>query len=212
MEMLDQNMLTFIDALSSSAPVPGGGGACGAVGAMAMALGMMVANLTTGKKKYAQNEPRIQEILKEAEMLRDTFAGFADRDAKAFEPLAKAYGLPKSTPEEIAYKNEVMEKCLFAAAKSPLDLMEELVKAMKIIDELSVIGSRIAVSDVGVAIQFAHAALNGSALNVFINTKMMKNREVAEAMNARADELYLVGNAQAKETYSRVKSLLRGEV
>ena len=110
--MAEQNMQEFIEVLSSKAAVPGGGGACAYVAAAGMALGAMVANLTTGKKKYAQYQEEIEELLSKAEQLSKELMTYMDKDAESFEPLSKAYGLPKDTKEQQEYKEAVMEKAL----------------------------------------------------------------------------------------------------
>ena len=94
--MAEQNMQEFIEVLSSKAAVPGGGGACAYVAAAGMALGAMVANLTTGKKKYAQYQEEIEELLSKAEQLSKELMTYMDKDAESFEPLSKAYGLQKT--------------------------------------------------------------------------------------------------------------------
>lgn len=198
----------FLNAVSSPAPVPGGGGVSAYVAALGMSLGSMVANLTAGKKKYAQYEEEIQTLLAEAaEVTERLFAGI-EKDAAAFEPLSRAYGLPRDTEEQIARRTEIMEKALAEAAKAPLNLMEEVMEALKILDRLSVIGSRIAVSDVGVGAQLCKAALNSASLNVYINTKLMKNRGFAEKMNEKAQELTKRGNALADRIYEDVEAAL----
>lgn len=207
--MAEQKMNEFLEVLSSNAPVPGGGGASAYAAAIGMSLGSMVANLTTGKKKYAQYQSQIEEVLEAAKKLTEELTEFMDKDAEAFEPLSKAYGLPKDTPEELAAREEIMEKALVAASETPLALMEKILEAMKLLDRLSVIGSRLAISDVGVGIQMAKAALNGASLNVFINTKLMKNTVVAGAMNARTDELLTVGNKLADSIYDAVMAQVR---
>ena len=98
--MLEKNVTEFIKELSSASPVPGGGGACAAVGAFAAALGMMVANLTTGKKRYAEVEDEIRDVRDQLTELISELEELVDKDAAAFEPLAEAYGLPKETAEE----------------------------------------------------------------------------------------------------------------
>ena len=110
--MAEQNMQEFIKVLSSKAAVPGGGGACAYVAAAGMALGAMVANLTTGKKKYAQYQEEIEELLSKTEQLSKELMTYMDKDAESFEPLSKAYGLPKDTKEQQEYKDVVMEKAL----------------------------------------------------------------------------------------------------
>ena len=106
--MLEKKFTDFTEELSSAKPVPGGGGACAAVGAFAAALGMMVANLTVGKKRYADVEEEVKEILARLEATRNELIILADKDAEAFEPLSKAYGLPKDTEEEQREKERIM--------------------------------------------------------------------------------------------------------
>lgn len=207
--MAEQNMKEFIEVLSSKAPVPGGGGACAYVAAAGMALGSMVANLTTGKKKYAEYQQEIDEILEKAELISKELIEYMDKDAESFEPLSKAYGLPKETEEQAAYKEQVMEKALMDASLTPIALMEKIMEALRILDRLSVVGSRLAVSDVGAGVQLCKAALNGASLNVFINTKLMKNTEVAEEMNVKADELLIEGNELADRIYETVIDAIR---
>lgn len=201
-------MNRFLAEVSSAAPVPGGGGVSAYAAALGMSLGSMVANLTTGKKKYAEYEEEIQCILKKAADVTARLAAGVEKDAKAFEPLSKAYGLPRNTEEEIAYRTEVMEKALAEAAAAPLSLMEEIMEALALLDRLSVIGSRLAVSDVGVGAQLCRAALNGGALNVYINTKLMKNRELAEEMNSKVRKLSEEGNRLADKIFSEVEESL----
>lgn len=202
--MLDKSFTGFLEELSSSAPVPGGGGASAACGALAAALASMVANLTTGKKKYAQYEEDIQRILKESEVKIKELVALADQDAKAFEPLAKAYRLPKNTDEEKAYRDEVMKKVLYDASIAPLQIMETVFDLIALIEEVTQKGSVMAASDAGVAAVFAQAALKGASLNVFINTKSMKDRETAEALNEKALALIEEGCMRADQIFAEV--------
>ena len=208
--MAESKMNDFIKVLSSSEPVPGGGGASGYAAAIGMALGNMVANLTTGKKKYAQYQEEIEQILENGDRIAEELMTFMDKDAEAFEPLSKAYGLPKTTEEEIAERTRIMEAALKDASEAPLALMEKIMEALELILRLSEIGSRIAISDAGVGAQMCKAALNGASLNVFINTKLMKDRQLAEAMNARADKMLAEGNQMADEAYENVVRAIRG--
>ncbi len=208
--MADSKMSEFIKVLSSSEPVPGGGGASGYAAAIGMALGNMVANLTSGKKKYAEYQTEIEEILIEGEKIAQELMEFMDKDAEAFEPLARAYSLPKTTEEEAAQRTLIMEKALKTASEAPLALMEKITEALVLINRLSEIGSRIAISDAGVAAQMCKAALAGASLNVFINTKLMKNRELAAELDARAERLLAAGNCTADAAYARVVKAIRG--
>ena len=200
----------FIKVLSSSEPVPGGGGASGLVAAVGMSLGNMVLALTTGKKKYAQYEQEVQESIIKAGELTQMLLLSIDKDAEAFEPLSKAYSLPKSSDEEKAHRDEVMEKALLEASEAPLAQMKLILDAMMLIQRISRIGSTLAISDAGAAIQFAYAALKASSLNVFINTKLMKNRTAAEELNERAGTLTVQADAIYEETYERVIASIKG--
>ena len=207
--LLEQKTTDFLEQLSSSAPIPGGGGASAAVGAFASALGLMVTNLTVGKKKYADVEEEILVIREKLEQKKQDLVRMVDEDAEAFEPLAKAYRMPKETEEEQAEKEKVMEAALKNAAEAPLCIMKTIVDTMEMIQVLGEKGSRLAVSDAGVAILFAQAALEGASLNIFINTKMMKDQEEAERLNYLADQLIATGKELKETTYDAVLKGIR---
>lgn len=204
----EQVIQDFLDVLSSKEPVPGGGGASALCGAVGNALGQMVANLTVGKKKYAEAEPEVKEHLEKMVKLQAEFTALADDDAKVFAPLAKAYSLPSETEEQKAYKAEVMETNLLAASAVPLQIMEKSMQMLIILDRLADIGSRMAVSDVGVAVQSTRAALLGAAMNVYINTKSMKDRNKAEKLNNSANKMIEEGSRQADRIYDKVLKAL----
>ena len=199
----------FLEVLSSKEPVPGGGGASALAGALGNALGQMVANLTIGKKKYADVEAEIKELLGRMQKLQAAFVTLADRDAQVFAPLAQCYSLPSLTEEEKAYKEKVMEERLLDASFVPLEIMEHAVAMLGILEILGDKGSRLAISDVGVGVQFIRASLLGAVMNVYINTKSMKNREKAEELNARAGQLIEEGTAWADRIYAKVLDQLR---
>ena len=199
----------FLDVLSSKEPVPGGGGASALAGALGNALGQMVSNLTIGKKKYALVEDEIKELAERMKGIQGQFSALADQDAKVFAPLAKCYSLPSGTEEEKAYKAEVMEARLLEASLVPMEIMEKAWEMLEIMDILADKGSRMAVSDVGVGVQFIRTALLGAVMNVYINTKSMKNREKAEEMNEKAERLIKEGTEAADRIYQKVLEQLR---
>lgn len=200
----DNTIYNFLEQLSSGAAVPGGGGAAALAGALSAALGQMVANLTIGKKRYADVEEEVQQYLFRMNILQMEFAALADADAEVFAPLAKAYRMPKGTPEEIAEKDRVMEERLLAASLVPMQIMEKSVELMEILEEMSQKGSAMAISDVGVAIQFARAALLGAVMNVYINTKSMNDRTQADSLNQKADRMVAEGTKRADDIYAQV--------
>ena len=207
--MLHLTCEEFLTQLSQKQPVPGGGGASALCGALGVALGSMVCNLTRGKKKYAAVEEDILRILKEGEELRLHLQNLVQADADAFEPLSQAYGLPKNTPEELAHRQEVMEKCLKDACQVPLRIMETCTKAIALLEELAEKGSRIALSDVGVGAAFCRAALDGASLNVYINTKLMQDRETAAQWEEAADAMLKEWLPRADQVVEAVKGSIR---
>ena len=198
-----------MEKLSSKAPVPGGGGASALVAAVGTALGNMVGSLTVGKKKYADVEEEMYILKEKAGRLEKEFLKLVDRDAEVFEPLSKAYGLPKETEEQKAEKARVMEAALKEACTVPLEIMEKCCEALDLVKEFAAKGSVLAVSDAGVAAVCLKAALQGASLNVFINTKAMKDRAYAEELDRKADSMLKEYQAEADRIFEEVQSKLR---
>ena len=199
----------FVEVLGSKAPVPGGGGASALVGAVGTALGNMVGALTVGKKKYADVEEEMKELMAKATTLQDKLLHLIERDAEVFEPLSKAYGMPRETEEEKAEKARVMEVVLKDACSVPMEIMEKCCEAIDLIVEFAAKGSALAISDAGVGAAFCKAALEGASLNVYINTKSMKNREYAEELNEKCDEMLAVYTVKADEIFRYVLGRLK---
>lgn len=198
----------FVEVLASKAPVPGGGGASALVGAVGTALGNMVGSLTVGKKKYADVEAEIKELQAKCDILQKELLELIERDAEVFEPLSKAYGMPKNTEEEKARKAEVMEKVLKEACSVPMEIMEKCCEAIDLIEVFAEKGSVIAISDAGVGAAFLRSALNGASLNVYINTKSMADREYARELNQKADRMLEVYGTKAETIFQQVKGRL----
>lgn len=199
----------FTEVLASKSAIPGGGGASALTAALGIALGSMVGNLTVGKKKYKDVEKEIRRQMQQAEVLQRELLLFIDKDAEAFEPLSKAYGLPKETEEQLEYRNKVMEEALLKASLVPLQIMETVLEAIAVLEVMAEKGSRIAVSDAGVGVQFCRAALLGASMNVFINTKLMKDREKAAQLNQRCEELMEDGVKRADAVFELVMKSIR---
>lgn len=205
MKFEDKKINEFTEVLASKEPVPGGGGASALVGSIGIALGNMVGSLTTGKKKYADVEEDIQVLMASGEELRKEFLLMMDKDAESFAPLAKAYGIPKDDPA----RDEIMEKALDVACGAPMDIMRAVCRALDIIEGFAAKGSALAISDAGVGAVCCKAALQGASLNVFINTKSMKDREKAEALEAEANEMLDKYCALADEIYEVVVNRIK---
>lgn len=209
MDFTEKSCRGFSELLASKAPVPGGGGVSALVGALGAALGNMVGALTVGKKKYAEVEGEIRNLMEQAEVLRQELLALVQEDAESFAPLAAAYGMPKETDSEKAEKARVLEEALKTACGAPLEIMEKCCRVIDLQKEFAEKGSALAVSDAGVGVIFAKAALQGAALNVFINTSSMKDREYAEAIDCKAEEMLTEYTVAADTVYASVYSRLR---
>ena len=187
----------------------GGGGASALVGAVGTALGNMVGSLTVGKKKYADVEDEMWELKKKCDQLQKDFLHLIERDAEVFEPLSKAYGMPRETEEEKAEKARVMEAALKEACSVPMEIMEKCCEAIELIVEFGAKGSKLAISDAGVGAAFCKAALKGASLNVYINTKSMADRAYAEELNKKADAMLEKYTKIADETFDSVLGRLK---
>jgi formiminotetrahydrofolate cyclodeaminase len=177
--MEEKSLREFTEMLAAKTSVPGGGGACAAVGAIAIALGNMVGQYTVGKKAYADVEEDITKLMERAEETRVELLECIDKDAEAFEPLSQAYSLPKDDPN----RDEIMEECLQRAANVPVNIMRILGEALEILEELAEKGSKIVISDAATAAILCKAAMQAAAVNVKVNTKLMKDARVASATN-----------------------------
>ena len=197
---MEKNVDKFLETLASSAPTPGGGGAAALTGALGIALGNMVGNLTLGKKKYAGVQEDIQSLNAKAEAIRADFVALIDADAEAFAPLSRAYGIPKDNPK----RTELMEAALLKAAQPPMEIMRKCVKALDVISGYAAKGSTLAISDAGCAAALAKAAADAAALNVFINTKSMSDSKTADMLNTEATSIVMHCNLVAGDIYDAV--------
>lgn len=200
----------FLADLAGRAPVPGGGGTAALAGALGVALGNMVGSLTVGKKKYAAVEEDMQRLNRESESLRRELEALVTADAEVFEPLSRAYGLPRSTPEELEHRNRVMAQALEAACAVPMEIMECCARAIVLIEEYAQKGSVLAVSDAGCAAALCRGALEAASLNVFINTRSMADADWARTLNAQAHVLLGEYVPRAEEVLRQVTKKLGG--
>ena len=174
------------------------------VGAVSCALCSMVANLTTGKKKYAQYQEDIDRILVYLEEAIWDIHGYIEKDAEAFGPVAEAYKISKEDPK----RAEIMEKALLAAAVVPMELAGKVNDLIPVLEELEEKGSKLALSDVAVAAVCARAAMEGAVMNVYINTKSLTNPMIAEGLNKKAMKLVADGGKRCQDIYDRIMKTL----
>jgi formiminotetrahydrofolate cyclodeaminase len=173
------NLLTFITELSGSAPTPGGGGASAITGAMGVALAGMVASLTLKSDRYSDVRAEMADIKAQSDELQMRLIELADEDARVFAPLAAAYKIPKDSPSHIV----TLENALVDASLVPLEIMRVCVDSLRLFPELREKGTKMAMSDVYAGELLCKTAIKAASFNVFINTKLMKNKAKAKELD-----------------------------
>ena len=197
MSLINESVMSFSCKLASKTSVPGGGGASALAAAVGTALGSMVGEFTIGKKKYADVEQDIISLMKKADDIRFSLLKCIDDDAIAFEPLSKAYSIPKDEPG----RDEVMEKCLKDAAQVPFRILELACEAIDLQQEFADKGSVIMISDAATGVALLEGAIKGAAVNVKINTKSMKDRDYACDLEKKVDALLKEYIVKAENIY-----------
>ena len=204
--LTDMSCSDFADAIAAKTSVPGGGAVAAYAGAMGAALCSMVGEFTTGKKRYAEYEEDVQRMLVEAEEVRRTLVGLVDADAEAFEPLSKAYGIPKDDPNRAG----IVEAATKTACAAPMEMMRQCAKTIELLEEMEQKGSRMLLSDVGCGAAMAGAALQSASMNVTVNTKTLLDRDYANKLDDEVDELLGTYVPRANAIVERVSAKLRG--
>jgi len=207
-EIKDKSLHIYLDELASSAPTPGGGSAAALMGAQAAALTSMVCNLTIGKPKYAAVETDMQALLQKSEALRATLTAMIKADVEVFNQLMAAYGLAKATEQEKINRSQQIQNILKEATQVPLDCAKACAMAIEQSKEAAAKGNLNVISDAGVAVMSAYAGLKSAALNVYINTASLKDRDFAEQKLAELNMILDDMDIKAEEIYKMVKTKL----
>jgi glutamate formiminotransferase/formiminotetrahydrofolate cyclodeaminase len=181
--------IDFLERLASGSATPGGGSASAYAGSMAAALVAMVARLTIGKKKYAEVEQEMKNVVELAEALRASLSEAVARDAMAFEAVMAAYKLPKHSEHDEQVRAKAIEAATLEAARVPLDVADDAVKVMELALQVVEKGNINAITDGGTAAYLALTAVRGCALNVRVNLATLKDRDMAQTMVGRLEAM-----------------------
>ncbi|MFH1468593.1 MAG: glutamate formimidoyltransferase [Pseudomonadota bacterium] len=208
-KLVSMTVRGWSDALSSSAPAPGGGSVAALCGSMAAGLAAMLGNLTVGKKGYEGVWAELDASSVRGQALKEAFLADIDNDTAAFDALMAAYGMPKGTDEEKSARNAAIRKANHEATLVPLGVLERCVEVLPCL-EAAMKGNENARSDAGVAALMCRACAEGAWYNVCINTRNMKDRPFVEMVRARADEAFDVVREATERLGERVRRELGG--
>ena len=208
MKLTDKAVTIFLNELASNAPAPGGGSVAALSGALGAALISMVCNLTLGKKGYADVQEDIEHLLASSEALRKELTQLLEDDVEAYTAYSLAAKLPRDTDEEKVARAKAMQSALQGATVVPLRIARAAVKVMDLCMPAAEKGNKWAVSDAGVAVLMAEAALRSAALNVLINLGSLKDEEFVTEKRAELNALLEGKGTLRDEIYDYVASRL----
>ena len=208
MKLTDKPVTSFLDELASNVPAPGGGSVASLSGALGAALVSMVCNLTLGKKGYEGVQEEIQALLAQSEGLRQEMTDLLEADVAAYTAYSQAAKMPRETDEQKATRAAAMQAALKNATMVPMHIAETAVKVMDLCMPTAEKGNKGAVSDAGVAVLMAEAALRSAALNVLINLAAIKDPVFVADKRAQLDQLLAGKGAMRDQIYDYVVSRL----
>ena len=203
--LIDKKVSNFLDELASNSSTPGGGSVAALAGALGAGLISMVGNLTVDKKKYEDVEEDIKKIISSSEKLRYELSQLIEEDVKVFNNFMSTYKMPKETEDEKKVRAEKIQETLIEAAKVPLKTAYKCLDIMILSQEVAEKGNVNVISDAGVAVLMAEAALESALLNVKINLRMIKDEKIKEELSSSIKELLLKEEGQKEKVLGIVE-------
>jgi formiminotetrahydrofolate cyclodeaminase len=186
---LNKTIGSYLDEIASSAPTPGGGNVAAFCGAVACSLGIMVCNLTIGKKKYADAEEEMIRVKENLTNLQGEFIRLAGEDNKAFESVMEAFKLPKENDEQKASRLQKIEEATMYAADIPSEVIQTASSTCQYLAAAADKGNQNSISDAAVAMSLLQTAAQGAFMNVLINYASLTNKTAGEEILKRSEVL-----------------------
>lgn len=212
MAYTDKTCKEFVASVATKEPIPGGGSVAALVGALGASLSTMVASLTLGNKKYiavgAEMESNTQEIIKIQSELLD----LVQKDIDNFEPLAKLYKQKASTPEEKKALREAKQNALYEACLVPMEIIKKCGRAIELSQEFAIKGNKVVIADSASSAVLCKAAMQAASFNIYINTNMMKDKELAKKINGETAQRIIYYGALADSVFGYTTNTLMNTV
>ncbi|MBE6203083.1 MAG: glutamate formimidoyltransferase [Rikenellaceae bacterium] len=208
-KLVDMTCTGFAEETASESPAPGGGSISAYMGALAAALGTMVANLSSHKAGWDDKWEYFSNWADNGMAVMNELLYLVDEDTAAFNKIMDVFGMPKSTDEEKAARAEAMEAATLYATQVPLRTMKAAFKAFDVVRAMAEEGNPNSVSDAGVGALAARSAVMGACLNVKINAAGLKDRAVADALVKEAEEIQAAAQRAEAEILAVVESKIK---
>ena len=207
-KLIDLTVKGFADETSRESPAPGGGTISAYMGALGAALGTMVANLSSHKAGWDARWEEFSNWADKGQKIQAELMTLVDEDTEAFNRIMEAFGLPKKTEEEKAARSAAIQAATLFATQVPLHTMQASFKVFELCKAMAEEGNPNSVSDAGVGVLAARAAVLGAGLNVKINASGLKDRETADKLVGEANELIKKANELEAEIMKIVEEKL----
>ena len=208
MKLAELTVTGFADTVASDAPAPGGGSCAALYGSIGAALTAMVGGLTQGRKKYAEYAEHAAEVEKKGNELKTRLLDVMDRDTDAFNVVSAAFGMPKATDEEKAARSAAIQEGLKGCTKTPFEMMELSLEALRLTEGLVDRSNANAASDLGCAALHLGCAIQGAWLNVLINLSSLKDKEYADECCHKGEAMLAHAIPLAEECYEKVLKVI----
>lgn len=212
MKLADMTVTRFVDTVASDAPAPGGGSVAALEGSIGAALTAMVANLTQGRRKYAEFAEYASTVEAKGNALKARLLDVMDRDTEAFNLVSAAFGMPKDTDEQKAARSAAIQEGLKACTKTPVEMMEVCADGIALAASLLEHGfNDTSASDLGVAFLSLKSGLQGAWLNVLINIGSLKDQAFAAAYRRQGEILLERALPLADAGFAKITAMIKGE-
>ncbi|MFI5222289.1 MAG: glutamate formimidoyltransferase [Bacteroidia bacterium] len=207
-KLVQMNLREFANETSAESPAPGGGSISAYMGSLGASLGVMVANLSAGKRGWEEHISFFSEWAEKGQKIKDQLIKLVDEDTRAFDEIMKAFGLPKHTDEEKKLRTEAIENATKYACEIPLQTMTAASNALILLEPMIEKGNQNSVTDAGVGVLCVKAAVHGAYLNVMVNAKGLKDKNFADKMIAEAKEIFSKTNLKVAELIGKVETVI----
>lgn len=189
-KLVKMSLEDLADETASDSPAPGGGSISAACAALGISLGAMVANLSADKRGWEDKTEFFSNYACQAQVIKDKLLYLVDEDTRSFDAIMNAFGLPKDTEEEKKARIEAIESASIYATQIPLQTLEMAANAIPILIEMVESGNPNSLSDAGVGLACIQTAMIGARMNVLINAKTLKDKELALDFKTKANSIF----------------------
>lgn len=207
-QLVQMNLRAFANETAADSPAPGGGSISAYAGSLGAALGIMVANLSAGKRGWEDQVSFFSEWAVKGQIIKDQLLKAVDEDTRAFNRIMSAFGLPKATPEEKAARSLAIEEATKYACEIPYSVMQTTADSLDLLEAMIEKGNPNSITDAAVGVLCVRAAVQGAGLNVLVNAKGLKDQVFAAEISGKANDLVKATQERADRLLAQVTAAI----